>query len=109
MAEETFDVPAEDTAGDAPPTDGEDEKQLTVAVEFPKRRISLSYGEQNVEVEGPDDLDELSRLASSLWMLTTPPTTARLGFAAGGTLVTEIHPGEYGAGGPDPDDQQEAA
>ena len=108
---------------DEQPQDGEDqaetsaeetaaveEQTLAVSVEFPKRRISLSCGEQNVEVEGPDDMEELSKLASLLWRLTTPPRQIRVGFAGGGSLVTEIHPGEYGAGSDaEPEDQERKA
>lgn len=56
---------------------------------LPERRISLSCGDQAVVVEGPDDLDEIAKLAAYFWLLTAPPSPSRLGFSAGGTLITE--------------------
>jgi hypothetical protein len=63
--------------------------------EPPKRRILIAHGAQTVELEGPDDLDELAKLAAYFWILTSPPKTARLGFCAGETLITERQTGEY--------------
>lgn len=80
-------------------------KTVDLTVEFPKRKIALSFGEQAVEIEGSDDLDVLAALAERLWKLTSPPRPVRFGFAAGSTLVTELAGGD---GPGDPDDADTA-
>lgn len=57
--------------------------------EPPARRISLQYGEQSVEVVGPDDLPDIADTAAKLWALITPARPVQLGFTAGSTLYTE--------------------
>lgn len=54
-----------------------------------KRRIYLASRDQVVEVEGPDGLDEIAKLAAYFWLLVSPPNKAQLGFTAGSTLITE--------------------
>ncbi len=54
-----------------------------------KRRIFLSGNDQTVEIEGPDDIDTLAKLAAYFWLMVSPPQKVRLGFTAGSTLVTE--------------------
>jgi hypothetical protein len=58
----------------------------------PLRRISLTMGEQAVEIVGPDDLQTIANLAASLWLMTAPPDRVRTGFTAGETLYTERAP-----------------
>ncbi len=58
--------------------------------ELPRRRIVMHSGEQSLEIEAPDSLADVARLAASLWLLTTPPRHVRIGFDAGGTLITEL-------------------
>lgn len=43
-----------------------------------------------MEIEAPDDLDVVASLAASLWLLTSPPRTVRMGFSAGSTLITDL-------------------
>lgn len=82
----------EQPAADEPAEpDGEEERvDLEVNLEFPKRRVALGYGEQHVEVEGPDALVDLAELAERLWKLTTPPASVRRALGAGSALVTEL-------------------
>lgn len=79
--------PAGDQAD--PPGDAEERVDLEVNLEFPKRRVALGYGEQHVEVEGPDALAELAGLAERLWILSTPPESVRRALGAGSALITE--------------------
>jgi hypothetical protein len=55
----------------------------------PTRRVMLSCNEQVVQIEGPDSLDEIAKLAAYFWLLVSPPKQAGLGFSAGSTLITE--------------------
>lgn len=64
--------------------------ELKLEQETPRRRISLNAGDQHVEIEAPDDLDVVASLAASLWLLTSPPRTVRMGFSAGSTLITDL-------------------
>lgn len=62
-----------------------------------KRRIYISSGDQVVDIQGPDSLDEISQLVAYFWLLTSPPETLRTGFSAGTGLTTEIsHEQEIG-------------
>lgn len=82
-----------DAPNDETETDIESEPasvELKVEQDPPRRRISLNAGDQHVEIEAPDDLDVVASLAASLWLLTSPPRTVRMGFAAGSTLITDL-------------------
>lgn len=62
-----------------------------------KRRIYISYGDQAVDIQGPDSLDEIAKLAAYFWLLTSPPKIVSTGFSAGTGITTEIaHGQEYG-------------
>lgn len=81
---------------DAEETDSNGEStsvELKLEQQLPHRRISLTMGEQAVEVVATDELETVAEVAAKLWLLTTPPKSVRIGFGAGETLYTErSHP-----------------
>ena len=85
MAEQ--DKPAEESADEIIPEESAADESKSDKP--PSRRIVMHCGEQSLEIEAPDSLADVARLAASLWLLTTPPRHVRMGFDAGGALITE--------------------
>jgi hypothetical protein len=75
-------TPEPDSGADIDPADSTEPKQE-------RRIVQLTYGEQTVTVDAPDDLETVANLAAYFWLLTSPPQKVTLGFTAGSTLITE--------------------
>jgi hypothetical protein len=63
---------------------------------YPRRRICVSAGDYQVEVEGPDELGLVADVVAGLWQLAHPGPPARIGFTAGESLITELARDEPG-------------
>ncbi len=74
-----------ETDKETDPVSEENSGQQTV----PRRIIHLSQGEQTVIVDAPDSLEEIAKLAVSMWQLTSLPKPVGFGFTAGNSVITE--------------------
>lgn len=75
---------------DTEPDDVSDDTQKEQV--YPHRRICVSAGDFQIEVEGPEELGLVADVVAGLWQLTHPGPPARIGFTAGGSLITERAP-----------------
>ncbi len=57
---------------------------------YPRRRICVSVGDCQVDVEGPEELGLVADIVAGLWQLVNPPPPRRIGFTAGESLITEL-------------------
>lgn len=64
--------------------------ELTLEQQPPRRRICLTSGDRQVEVEGPDEIGLLADIAAKFWTsVIDPPPPRTVGFSAGSTLLAE--------------------